>query len=710
MINPLRKRVPFVPQMEMAECGAACLGMLLAYFGRHVPLPELRVDCAVSRDGVRAEGIARAAEQHGLKVSALAVEVAGLHTLPMPLIVHWDFNHFIVLERVTRRGAWAVDPAIGRKWLSMAELDQSFTGVALAFAPTAHFQKRAARSASLTGYWAALCDNARAVTLVMLSALFLQLLVILFPSASQVLIDHVLPPRRISWLWAILAAVLVASTARVLLTWVRGRTLALLYMMLDIGLMSRFADKLFQLPVVFFDQRSPGDLLHRVEANAQLSAFGARFVTALLDLFVLVALGGLMLLYHPGLAALALVLAVARIQLVALLRGHAKQVSASELALRGRETNVVVDTLSIPEVVRAFGLAGSLSAKHTNSVIRRSNMTLELRRHGARIVHLSTLLDGVARALVIYVGGHAVLEQRLSIGAFVGFLALQGMLNVPLTSIVQAATQLSYVRGLLARMSDVLDAEPEPNGTHRPAQLRGAIELANVSYQYAPGAPKVCEAISLSIAPGERVAIVGRSGAGKSTLAKLLAGLVRPTEGEVRLDGVALGELDLDAVRRRIGVVLQEPFLFDDSVHANLDLAQQGLSRRAIERALHVACVDDVVAALPDGLHTQVGERGRRLSGGQRQRLVLARALASEPAILLLDEATSSLDLALEARLHQRLSELGCTRIVIAHRLATVRDADRVLVMDQGKLVQEGKYQTLCAVPGAFRELVGALS
>jgi ATP-binding cassette subfamily B protein len=710
MMNPFARRVPFVPQMETAECGAACLAMLLGYFGRHVPLPELRVDCGVSRDGVSAEGVARAAERHGLTVKALALDLEELGTVATPLIAHWDFNHFIVIERVTRRGAVALDPALGRKWLSWAELDHSFTGVALTFSPGPGFRERAASAASLARYWALLCENARAVGLVMLAAVFLQLLVILFPSASQVLIDHVLPAQRVGWLWAILAAVLVASVSRVVLTWVRGRTLALLYMMLDVGLMSRFADKLFRLPMVFFDQRSPGDLLHRVEANAQLSAFGARFITAMLDLLVVVALGVLMFLYHPPLALLSLLLAAARILLVGGMRGQAKQVAASELALRGRETNVAVDALSIPEVVRAFGIAGSLGAKHTNSVIRRSNMTLALRRHGARVVHLSTLLDGVARALVIYVGGFAVLEQRMSIGAFVGFLALQGMLTAPLTSVVQAATQLSYVRGLLARMSDVLDAEPEPRGTEVPWRVGGAIELVDVSYRYAPGAPDVCQRVSLRIAPGERVAIVGRSGAGKSTLAKLLAGLVRPTQGEVRLDGVSIEQLDLDVVRRRIGVVLQDPFLFDDSVQANLDLAQQGLSAEALRRALRLACIDDVVDALPEGLRTRVGERGRRLSGGQRQRLVLARALASDPAILLLDEATSSLDLPLEARLHESLSRLGCTRIVIAHRLATVRDADRVLVMDEGRLVQEGTYQALSSVPGHFRELAGGLA
>ena len=315
------------------------------------------------------------------------------------------------------------------------------------------------------------------------------------------------------------------------------------------------------------------------------------------------------------------------------------------------------------------------------------------------------LFTGLTALIVFLVGGQEVLAQRMTLGTFVAFLTLQGLVTGPMASLLGAFLQLQYLGTHLRRLDDVLETPAEVSGSADPGRLGGAVELREVTYRYAPGAGAALEGISLRIEPGDKVALVGPSGAGKSTLARLLLGLHLPDAGTVLFDQRDLRELDLGKVRRQVGVVQQETFLFDDTVRANLTLQDDELPLERLQWAARMACVADVIERLPQGYQSRVGANGDLLSGGQRQRLSLARALAAEPRILLLDEATSSLDLETEARVHANLASLGCTRIIIAHRLATVLDADRILVLQAGRIVQEGRYQDLKDAPGLFREL-----
>jgi ABC-type bacteriocin/lantibiotic exporter with double-glycine peptidase domain len=318
------------------------------------------------------------------------------------------------------------------------------------------------------------------------------------------------------------------------------------------------------------------------------------------------------------------------------------------------------------------------------------------------------LLQGGTALLVFAVGGREVIAQRMTLGTFVAFLTLQGLFKAPMASLAGALAQFQALGSHLRRLDDVLETPAEPSGTVDPGRLQGGIELRGVDYRYHPGGALVLAAVDLRIDPGEKVALVGPSGAGKSTLARLLLGLHLPERGSVRFDGRDLRQLDLAKVRGQVGVVLQETFLFDDSVRANLSLHDEELPLERLQWAARMACVDEVIQRLPQGYQGRVGENGSLLSGGQRQRLGLARALAHRPAILLLDEATSALDLESEARVHANLAGLGCTRIVIAHRMATVLDADRILVLQAGRIVQQGRWRELQARPGLFRDLLAA--
>jgi ABC-type bacteriocin/lantibiotic exporter with double-glycine peptidase domain len=696
--------------MEASECGAACLAMVLARHGHHAPLAELRQACGVSRDGASALAILRAARDYGLEAEAVQVEACHLSDLPLPAVLHWGFNHFLVLERVGRRGAVLVDPEGGRREASREELDGLFTGVALVFAPGDGFQPRPPRRPSLARYADLVRQALPSLGQLLGASLMLQALGLFFPVANQILVDRVLGPRQEAWLWGLAFGMAGVAVARALVTLVRSWVIQGLQATLDFQLMARFADHLLRLPLGFFLQRQAGDLAQRVQSTAQVrNLFSSRSVSALLDGFLLAGYAGLMVAYNPGLAALVLAMGALRVGLMAAMRERNRQAMAAELASAGREGNALVEAFSALETVKATGAEARMAHRWAHRFVTRLNAGLERRRREILADQAMVLLQGLALALLFALGSREVLAERMSVGVFASFITLQGLFLAPLESLLAACGQLQYLGSHLARLDDVLETRTEPAGTLDPGRLEGAIILEGVGFRYGPGSPPVLREVDLAIRPGEKVALVGPSGAGKSTLARLVLGLHLPTEGRVRFDGRDLRELDPEKLRRRLGAVLQETVFFAGTLEANLRLGDPGIPLERLRWACERACVLDLVEALPEGFRSPMGENGGLFSGGQRQRLALARALAHDPAVLLLDEATSALDLETEARVHANLADLGCTRILIAHRLATVRDADRILVLQEGRVAQEGSFEALRQVPGPFRDLVEAM-
>lgn len=702
-----RTRVTYIPQMESTECGAAGLAMILAYHGHHAPLPEVRQACGVSRDGSSALDLVQAARRYGLEATGYRLDPEQLEQLPLPAILHWNFDHFVVLERLRRSGAVLVDPAVGRRRVGNADLARHFTGAALVFQPTANLVQRARRRPSLAKYRQVFRRNLPTLAQVLLATLALEVVGLVFPVANQLLLDRVVVPRQLSWLWGLAIGLGLAGVASALFGLVRGWVLLGLHLELNLALTSRFLEHLLNLPLGFFLQRSPGDLIQRAQGNAVLQdLFSSQAVGTLLDGFLLLGFGALMMAYSARLGLLVLAVSLLEAGALALVWGWNRQLAAESLAAEGREGAAMLEAFSGLETTKANGAEARIVQRWAHRMTVRVNRGLERERINLGLGAVLAFGQTLAALLVFYVGGREVMAQRLTLGGFMAFFALQGLFLAPLGVVLGALGQWQFLGIHLGRLDDVLETAPEPSGGSVPTRLRGGIELNRVSFRYSANGEPVLREISLVIRPGEKIALVGPSGAGKTTLARLLLGLHLPDQGTIAFDGQDLAGLDLRALRSQTGVVLQETFLFDDSVHANLTLNDEGIPLERVRRAARIACIDEAVMALPEGYATRAGDNGNRFSGGQRQRLSLARALAHDPAILLLDEATSSLDLATEQQIHANLAALGCTRVIIAHRLATVMDADRILVLEQGRIVQEGPFATLGQVAGPFRTLL----
>lgn len=702
------RRIPWVAQMERTDCGAACLAMVLAFYRHAAPLAEVRDQCGVGRDGASAAALAHAARHYGLHTQAFRVTPASLSGLSLPVILHVDGAHFVVLAGRSRQGWSVVDPAQGRVRWSDAEMAQRLSGVALHCEPSAEFIRRRAPRPTLTRYLDQLRRCRSAIALVGVCTLLLELVALMPPAATQVMVDHVILPQRDAWLWVVAAAVMAAAVSQIGLIFVRDRVIHWLHSALDLSLMSDFVAHLLHLPLAALAQRPAGDLMQRVQANIELRDLSTRLISCLLDSALVVAYAALMLAYHPWLGLGVLLSHAVRLGLTQAWRGVQREAIGQEQAAWGRERSAAAEALGAPEFVSALGLAEPLAQRQREHIAARGNATLERTALSQRSARWMQAFDALCHAALLAGAGAAVVAEQLTLGEFAGFLALHSLLGRPLASMVALAGEVALLRGTLERIDDVLAAPVEPRGALRLNPVRGAIELRQVCFRYSRHAPWVLNGVDVRIAPGERVAIVGPSGAGKSTLAKLVLGLAHPSSGEVLLDDHPLSTLDMVSGRRRMAAVLQEAFVFNDTARANLALADDDLPTEALHTACQTAQLHDTLCALPQGYDTPLGPGGLRLSAGQRQRLMVARALAHQPAVLVLDEATSHLDAATETALQTRLNTLRCTQIVIAHRLATVRHADRILVMQAGQIIQTGRFDELAAVPGLFRDMLQA--
>lgn len=714
MIKSLsRHRVPVLLQLSAVECGAACLAMVLSYYGRQTRVADCRACCGIGRDGVTARTIAEAARQQGLHVKVYSADLADFGYVCLPAIAHWDFNHFVVVERWSSKGVTIVDPASGRRQLTAAEFGAGFTGVVLTLEPGIHFEVRraTARPSWLTYLLTSLVQVPGALAQILGASLVLQALGLTLPIVTQVLVDRILPFHITDVMPMLGVGMALLVLTQLVTGYLRAMLLIYLQGRLDTRMMLGFVEHLLALPYQFFQQRTSGDLLMRLSSNTIIrEMLTGQTVSIVLDgTFVLVSLT-ILLLREPVLGALALGIGLLQVALLLGSTRRARDLMQRDLAAQAASQSYLVEALKGIATLKAAGGEERALDHWSDLFVAELNLSLQRSQLSAVVETAMTGLRTLAPLLLMWVGALRVLDGSMSLGAMLALNTLAASFLTPLASLALSGQRLQLARAYVDRIADVMEAEPEQDAQEIPGapRVQGRIDVTGVSFRYDPHAPLNLRDISVRIEPGQKVALVGRTGSGKSTLAMLLLGLYAPTEGEVLYDGLPLQGMNYRTVRSQLGVVLQEPFLFAGSIRQNIAFNDPGLALDDVMAAARHAAIHDEIMRMPMGYETLVAEGGAALSGGQRQRLAIARALAHKPAILLLDEATSHLDALTERLIDERLSALSCTRIVIAHRLSTIRNADLILVLDDGAIVERGSHEHLVAQGGLYAALVAS--
>ncbi|MFI6811475.1 peptidase domain-containing ABC transporter [Nonomuraea sp. NPDC050328] len=704
----MSRRVPIRMQSGLAECGAACLAMVLSWHGRRTTVREVSDRAAVGRDGLSALALVHTAREFGLESKAFSVEPEQLRKVPLPAIVHWEFNHFVVVESFGPRGVRVVDPARGRRHLSHAEFDVGFTGVVLAFAPDDGFQPgRGAGRPWLTAFLREALAGQRALIMqILLVSLLLQLAGLGVQGFAQVLVDTVLPVRADRLLAVLGAALGIVALIHLVLGYLRSLAMLNLRVRIDGLLTARVVDHLFALPYRFFVFRGASDLVQRSTSVSLLrQMLTGQVTTALLDGPLALGYVLIVTVQAPLLGACLIGFALLQAGLLLATRRRMMELSQRELSAQIEAQGSLIEAIGGMETLKVSGTERAAARRWVRLFTAQLNADSRVSMTENVV---TTMLDSVrflAPAALLWAGSWQVLYGGAGLGSTLALTGLAVAALGPIGTLLSSLQTLQEAVVHVDRLADIMESEREPHGEIEVTHLGGQVELDRVSFRYDPRAPWTLRDISLKIGVGQKIALVGRSGSGKSTLARILLGLYEPTEGTVSYDGFPMPELERASLRRHFGVVTQDPDLFTGSVRENICLGRPDAGLEEITEAARLACVHEDIAAMPMGYDTMLSE-GTGLSGGQRQRLALARALLAKPRVLLLDEATSHLDTVTEAEIESNLSWLTQTRIVIAHRLSTVRDADLIVVIDKGRIVERGTHRQLVALGGHYAALV----
>ncbi len=706
-------KVPVIRQLEDADCGAACLAMVLGYFGHRADLRELRDLTGAGRDGVSALSIVRAARACGLRARGVQAGLGDLRHLPRGSVLHWGFNHFVVFERTTRAGIRVVDPAHGRRVVSGDDLRRAYTGVAILLEPSEVFDRGGSRAKGTWRYLRPMLGQSGNMVRVIATSLVIRLAALGLPLLTALVVDEIVPRDDHRLLLVFTAGVAVVIGYNFLSSFLRANVLLELQTRLDTGLTLGFVDHLVKLPYDFFLRRSAGDLMMRLQSNTAVrDILATSTLSAVLDGTFASLYLVLLFVISPALAIVVLLLALGQVTTLLLSWRRNQRLMSGSLQAQADTQSYAYEMLAGIETLKASGAEHRAADRWGDLFTGQVNIDLTRGRLNAAVGSVMGTLQVAAPLVILLTGTFQVLDGHLSLGTMLSAAALgAGFLN-PLASLVASGLQLQQLASYMHRINDVLDTPREQHGTRvRPApRLSGAIRARDVSFRYGTLGPAVVSQVSLEIRPGQHVGIVGRSGSGKSTLAHLLLGLYQPTSGRIEFDGRDLAGLEAGSVRRQVGIVTQHPYLFGASIRDNIALSDPELPLDAITAAARIACVHEDIAAMPMGYDTRLHDGGASVSGGQRQRIALARALVHQPSIVLLDEATSELDTLTEQQIYRNLDALSATTIVIAHRLSTIRNADLILVMDQGQLIEAGTHEQLLRHGATYAALVHAQS
>lgn len=715
-------KAPTVLQMEAVECGAAALSIMLEYYGKYVPLAQLRQVCGISRNGSKATYILRAARHYGLEANGYKYELADLSNVEPPYIVFWNFNHFLVVEGFDDKWAYLSDPALGRRKATHQDFDHGYTGVVLTFKPTENFVADGKKPSIVTSLYKRLESSLDSA----LACFILGLLLIIPQVATPVLagqyIDQVIGEGR-PWLLPILWALGIAAVLKFFLQEAQLRYLRRLQTKLSVEMSGGFLWHLLRLPVDFYAQRFAGEVSHRLIYNDQVAAtLSGQLATAVIGVITMVIYGVVLLTYDVNLTIILTMLAIANLLALQWVSRSRIDVNMTLVQDYGKVAGVTISGIQNIETIKATGLETEFFGRWAGYYSKANNEQQELGVQSQGLAVLPAFVAQIASLAVIILGGLGVINGTMSLGGFLAFQQLSKQYLGPVDSLVGLGQKIQELVGNIGRLDDVLDNEIDPEISAKeklieagviptlPAQakLQGYLEFRNVTFSYSPVDPPLISDFNLLIKPGQRVAIVGGTGSGKSTLAKLAVGLYQPTGGEILFDGQPRSQVHPLLITNSVGIVEQDVVLFAGTVRENLTLWDESLTDNDLVTACQDAMIHDTILALPQGYESSLLEGAANFSGGQRQRLEIARALAMQPSILIMDEATSALDSETERTVDLNIRRRGSSCLIIAHRLSTIRDCEEIVVLDQGTVTQRGTHEQLWRAGGYYSRLLQA--
>ena len=714
-MNQARKqyaKTPTIYQMESTECGAASLSMILGYYGKHLPLEQMRIETGVTRDGCNMKNIMRAARKFGMEVHGYRKELDGLFEMPVPCMIHWNFNHFVVWEGRKGNFCYINDPAIGRRKLTVQDIDDSFTGVVMTFKPTESFTKTK-NTDTLAAFLLERAKKQRtAIAALILLGLLLVIPGIVVPAFSRIFVDDILVGGRVNWMGRLMIAMLAIAALKCFLVLYRGLLLQRLQKKMILLDAREFLTHMFRLPISFFTQRFAGDLSQRVQNNNNVIIFltgelAENMLNCLVMLFYLVVL----FLYSPKLTAIGLGVVAINILVMWRCSKFIKDMSMKSQQDQGKMVGSLLAGLTITSTLKASGTENEYVSRLLGSYAKVVALDQSMGLRQECLNAIPQVTQNILDIMILAIGGVMVIHGELTIGTLVAFTGLLTSFMEPVGVLAGFIQQIHIMRSDMSRVNDIVKYKEDERFAEEEhidlsEQLVGHVTLDKVAFGYDILKDPLIDDFSFDLKPGRSVAFVGASGSGKSTVAKLCSGLYSPWSGDVFFDGVPIKQVPPEVLSASVSIVSQNIDLFSGTVRDNLTMWNKFVMNKDMVRAAKDACIHDVITSYPGSYEYELAEGGGNLSGGQRQRMEIARALVNNPSVLIMDEATSALDPVTEKEILDNIKRRGCSCIIVAHRLSAIRDCDEIIVMKHGKIVQRGTHEELAQVEGHYRRLI----
>ncbi|RKM61351.1 NHLP family bacteriocin export ABC transporter peptidase/permease/ATPase subunit [Butyrivibrio sp. CB08] len=707
-------KVPVVMQMEALECGAACLSMILAYYGRWIALEQMRLDCGVSRDGSNAKNILKAARKYGLTANGYRLELDALREKGMfPCIVHWDYNHFIVLNGFRGNKAYVNDPSRGSIAMPIEDFAKGYTGIALMFDVTENFQPGGKRKSVLEFAGKRLKDARTAVIFTVAMTIFSYVFSVVNPFMSEYFMDKLLTGTEFENADPFLILLGFLAFVQIIVSWISAVYSLKIDGKLAINGSTSFMWKVLRLPMEFFSQRMSGDLMMRQTTNEEIaSAIVNTFAPLCLNTAMMVFYLVVLIRYSVPLTILGVTTVLINLILSKIISDHRINVTRGMLIDSGKLATTALSGISMIETIKASGAENGFFETWANLKAKVDEKEVQFMRNDTYMGALPNMISKLANYGITFAGVYLAMHGQFTIGMITGFQGILASFMEPATTLTNAGQTLLEMRTEMERVEDVMEyktdefADRGDDDSHEFKKLSGNVEIRNVTFGYSILDEPFIKDFSMNLTTGKRVAIVGGSGCGKSTMSKLISGLYKPWSGEILFDGKSISEIDRSAFTGSVAVVDQDIILFEDTIENNIKMWDESIEDFEVIMAARDAQIHDDIIAKPSGYQYKLSEGGKDLSGGQRQRLEIARVLAMDPSIIILDEATSALDAKTEYEVVKAIKDRGITLIIIAHRLSTIRDSDEIIVLDKGEIVERGTHDELIKLGGYYSELV----